>query len=226
MLEALWKHRTSTDLDLFIAPANLREANQQHRSGLYAELLSALQGAGVGIDDSSKTQQHSTIFLTGQCPDGTPWSLSTLAYMNPEHPMLDSVEETGIRAANLSEIFMGKIAGRFLNADTIPPETAKQGVPIRDCYDVCVCAAVAPNVLKQIVDVLPPEALARICNNLLDAPHDLHPQDGRSIIHPKWEVDLENVASRIGEALASGNIGRIPVARKKPNPPGYPGYPQ
>ena len=84
----------------------------------------------------------------------------------------------------------------------------------------------APNVLQQIVDVLPPDALTRICDNLRNAPHDLHLQDSRSIIDPKWGVDLENVAPRIGEALASGEIRQIPAARKTPNSPKYPGYPQ
>ena len=145
-----------------------------------------------------------------------------MAYMNPKHPMLDSVEGSGIRAANLAEICMGKIVGRFFNADARPPESAKQRVPIRDCYDVCVCAAVAPTVLQQIIDVLSPDALARISANLLNAPHNLHLKDGRSIIDPKWEIDLEDVAPRIGEAFASKSIESIPVAREKSEPPGYP----
>ena len=222
MLEALWHHRVSTDLDLFISPDNLEKANRASRWGLYSELLAALQAAEVGVDDVPRTQQQDRIFLTGQCSDGTPWSLSDMAYMDPKHPMLDSVEGSGIRTANLAEIFMGKIAGRFYNADTRSPESAKQRVPIRDCYDVCVCAAVAPTILQQIVDRLRPDALARISTNLLNAPHDLHMKDSRSIIDPKWEIDLEDVAPRIGEAFASRSIDSIPVAqKKKPKPSGY-----
>ena len=48
MLEALWHHRVSTDLDLFISPDNLEKANRASRWGLYSELLAALQAAEVG----------------------------------------------------------------------------------------------------------------------------------------------------------------------------------
>ena len=69
MLEALWGHRVSTDLDLFISPDNLEEANRASRLGLYSEFLTALHAAGVGVDDSPRTQQQDSVFLTGQCSD-------------------------------------------------------------------------------------------------------------------------------------------------------------
>ena len=204
MLEAWWSHRISTDLDPFVAPRNLQRAFEANRGYLYPLLLKALEDAGASVEDEPLVRKRGSVFLTGQWADGTPWSLATMHYSDPDHPMFDAVEETGIRAGGLVEIIMGKIVGRAHSADK-RSDLAKQPIPIRDCYDVCVCAARAP-------DALPAPARRRIATNFHDAPKDLHLLDAQRIVKPAWAVDLAGVAARIGEAVATGDLGRIPVA--------------
>ena len=213
LLEARWDHRVSTDLDLFVSPQNLAKTFDGHRGSLYLRLVDAMNDAGVSINAANRVQRREQVFLSGTCGDGTPWSLAEMHYMNPNHPMLDSVEGTGIRAADVTEIFMGKIVGRAHVAGGSKGGIS-QPIPIRDCYDICICAALAPHALRGIFDVLPPAARTRIATNFRTAPRDLHMRDTKPVISPTWVVALEGVAERIGEAVASKDLGRIPAAKK------------
>ena len=213
LLEARWDHRVSTDLDLFVSPQNLAKTFDGHQGSLYPRLAAAMMDAGVSINAANRVQCRERVSLTGACSDGTPWSLAEMHYMNPNHPLLDSVEGTGVRAAGVTEIFMGKIAGRAYTADGSTAGISRP-IPIRDCYDICICAALAPDLLRGIFDALPHAARTRIATNFRTAPKDLHMRDARPVISPTWLVTLDGVAERIGEALASKDVSRIPVAIK------------
>ena len=208
LLQAVWSHRTSTDLDLFIAPANLASAFDSSRGYLYPSLLGALTTAGIVLSRTNRTTGRERVFLSGECQDGTPWSLAEFHFMDPHRPMIDTVEGTGIRAASVTEIMMGKIVGRA-HART---DAVKAPIPIRDCYDICVCAAREPQILQRILEVLEEGALQRIAENFRNMPRDLHSRDTKPVIDPRWLVPLDNIAPAIGEALASKNLRRIPVA--------------
>ena len=98
-------------------------------------------------------------------------------------------------------------------ADERTENSDKQPIPIRDCYDICVCAAIEPEVLARIFNIIPLDARTRIARNLRDAPHDLHLRDKKPLITPTWAVPLPGIASQIGEAIAFGEVERLPVAR-------------
>ena len=130
----------------------------------------------------------------------------------PQRRFHMSVLDNGHRQVTVLDI-----AGRAHVADERTGGT-RQPIPIRDCYDICICAALAPNVLSAIFDVLPSAARIRIATNFRTAPRDLHMTDVKPVISPTWSVALEGVAERIGEAVASKDLGCIPVAEKL-NPP-------
>ncbi|MCZ0943244.1 MAG: nucleotidyl transferase AbiEii/AbiGii toxin family protein [Gammaproteobacteria bacterium] len=213
VLEARWSHRISTDLDLFISPRNLGVAYDAKGGRLYPMLGDALRAEGIGIEETNLTIGRESVFLGGHCADGTPWSLAEMHYSHPDQPMAESVDGTGIRAATITETMMGKIVGRAYVADERTDNSDKQPIPIRDCYDICVCAAIEPEVLARIFNIIPLDARTRIARNLRDAPHDLHLRDKKPLITPTWVVPLPGIASQIGEAIALGDVERLPVAR-------------
>ena len=225
ILETLWQHRVSTDVDLFVATDNLATAYDTAGGTLYARLREALSQQGLPIDDDTLTLQRKRMFVAGTHADGVPWSLAEVAYMNPGHPAVPTIEGTGIRAANFTETFMGKIAGRAYNADNRPVVPGKQPIPIRDCFDICVCATLEPRILQGIFDALPDGARGRIAANYRSAPNDLHKRDSKPVVDPAWTVHLDGVAARIGDAVDARDVGLIPRAESRdrrdapPQPP-------
>lgn len=213
VLEARWDHRISTDLDLFISPRNLGVAYDAMSGRLYPMLSDALRTEGISIEETNLVMGRESVFLGGNCADGTPWSLAEMHYSHPDQPMAESVDGTGIRAATITETMMGKIVGRAYVANESPDDSDKQPIPIRDCYDICVCAALEPEVLARVLDVIPVDARTRIARNLRDAPRDLHLRDEKPLINPTWSVPLPDIASRIGEAVAFSDVQRLPVAK-------------
>jgi len=187
-------------------------------------LNQALREADIHVASRFVILEKQAVFLRGTCGDGTPWSLADMAYMDPNVPMRQSVEGTGIRAAGITEVLMGKIAGRALNADNRKPEAGegKEPIPIRDCYDICVCAALQPRILVGVIDALPTSARERIARNFRDAPRDLYLSDPKPIIDPAWSVELDGIAAKIGDAVAAGQIDAVPVAQPRGRLPDLP----
>ena len=221
LLQALWRHRQSTDLDLFVAPANLSSAFDASRAYLYPTLLGALTAADIEVYDDYRLMQRTTVFLQGRCENDTPWSLADMHFMNPDHPMIDSVEGTGIRAASVTEIFMGKLVGRAHTRDA----EERPRIPVRDCYDICVCAAREPQILQRIFEILDDDALQRIAENFQNTPPDLHQRDSKPVIEPRWSIALDNIAPAIGEAIAARDLSRLPEATEMRNVPPQPKSP-
>lgn len=218
MLEARWGHRVSTDIDLFIAPRNHTAAVDAAGTAFHAQLQGALKMAGIKVsDDVPPLISRTGLFLSGECPDGRPWSLATMSYLHPGPPQMEFVAGSGVRAASLTEIFMGKLAGRALNAGRRPTAT-KRAIPIRDCYDICVCAALEPEILPRIFAVFDAPGRQVIATNFRAAPRDLHRTDPKPVVGATWAVDLEGVAARIGDAVAAGDCALLPVAAKRANP--------
>ena len=52
----------------------------------------------------------------------------------------------------------------------------------------------------------------RIANDFRDAPYDLAERDSKPVIEPRWSVPLAGIAQHIGRAVASGDLGSVPVA--------------
>ena len=132
-------------------------------------------------------------------------------YSNPGQPMREAINGNGIRAATVTETLMGKIVGRAYVADKRKVE-GKEPIPIRDCHDICVAASLVPKILSRVLDVIPTDALDSIAPNFRNAPHDLHERDSKQIVGPKWGMHLPGIASRIGDAVSSRDIGLLPVA--------------
>ena len=134
VLEARWDHRVSTDLDFFIAAELLRDAYQRRGSRMYALLYDAIKAEGASINEGLLNTGPNSLFMSGDCADGTPWSIANMHYANPRQPMREAINGTGIRAATMTETLMGKIVGRAFVADR-RQDSAKEPIPIRDCYD-------------------------------------------------------------------------------------------
>ncbi len=211
VLEARWDHRLSTDLDFFIANDLLRAAYAEKGRLLYAMLYDAIIEVGASVETDRLNLGARSLFMEGWCADKTPWSIADMHYSDPRVPMREIVNGTGIRAATITETLLGKIAGRAYVADK-RKDDGKEPIPIRDCYDICVSAALAPGPLARVLEVMPPDAKDRIATNFRKAPHDLHQRDNKPIVDPKWAVPLPGIASRIGDAVSARDIGLLPVA--------------
>ncbi len=54
----------------------------------------------------------------------------------------------------------------------------------------------------------------RIADNFGNTPEDLYLRDTRPVIEPAWEVSLDAIAKRVGDAVASNDLSLIPAAGK------------
>ena len=212
VLEARWGHRVSTDLDFFIAADLLSAAYQRRGRRMYALLYDAIKSEGASINEGRLSLGANSLFMDGECADGTPWSIANMHYSNPNQPMRETINGTGIRAATVTETLMGKIVGRAFVANT-RQAAGKEPIPIRDCYDICVGGALVPDVLDRVLGIIPPAATDRIASNFRSAPHDLHLRDSKPIVSPSWTMPLRGIASRIGDAVSARDVGLLPVAK-------------
>ena len=138
VLEARWRHRRSTDIDLFVSPATMEKLVGEN-SLLYQGLVSQLDASGNAAMDSFNG------FLSGEM-EGTSFSLAASEFVRDDRTHPENVDGTHFQAATNEEILAGKIRGRLHRSGQHPAQA-----PLRDLYDITVAPHLEPGVVDRIL---------------------------------------------------------------------------
>ena len=203
VLQSLWSHRTSTDLDFFLPEAAVGADREMQRNRMRIIAQAARRRghkiAGLGIDG-----------VNGWISD-VHFSLGVVGWM-PLDPGRDTVQDLLVQVADLEEVFIGKIHGRF------GVGRRQDGrVPIRDLYDLTVCMQEAPHVLHRLFAGIRDEQAQRYAKRLNAMPPNWHELDEDAIIAPTRDVDLHGIPQTVAQAVERRDASIIPVAERMPS---------
>ncbi len=202
VLQAIWNHRTSADLDFFLPEAALGEDKRLKYDRMRIAAKS-VEGGGHWVEgfDADGVQ--------GRVAD-VRFSVGVAHWMRLEFGR-DTVGGTRTQAATIEEVFIGKIHGRF--------RFGRRGdgrVPIRDLYDMAVCMRESPKLLHDHFSQLMPEQVRIYAKRLHDMPPNWHELDEDRIISPTYDLDLHGIPQAVALAVAQRDASLIPVAEKAP----------
>lgn len=214
-LAALWRHRHSTDIDLFMDGSAYRAVvmDDVRRSSLEAGLQSALGGAFLDI-----TAGVLKVILG-------PGELGLYVPPSPigEVPPLDHVSGTSVPLERPATILARKIHGRMLEVGD---------VTLRDLYDLAAATELAPAELDTALRSLSEDNRLALCDELARLPRDwvTSPHTGRALLNATMPVHLANNPALCLEAVCDMlNCGRSPThqtprastdasAKRRPSP--------
>ena len=168
VLQALWKHRMSTDLDFFVPEAALGEDLGLRHDRMNIAAKSVDRG-GHWIEGADADG------IAGRI-SGVDFSVGVARWMLLEFGR-DTVRGSRVQAADVEEIFIGKIHGRFRFG------RRRDGrVPIRDLYDMTVCMRERPEPLRHHFSQLKPEQVRVYTERLNAMPPNWHELDEDRLI--------------------------------------------
>lgn len=202
VLQAHWNHRTSTDLDFFVPDAALGgDLGLRHdRMNIAAKSTLRRGHEVVGISADG---------IEGRI-SGVKFSVSVSRWMQLECGR-DTVRNAQVQAADIEEVFLGKIHGRFRFG------RRDGNVPIRDLYDMTVCMREIPALLRHHFAQLKPEQVRTYAKRLNDMPPNWHELDEDRLIAPTYDVDLRGIPQTVAYALERRDAALIPVAERMPS---------
>ena len=202
VLQAIWGHRTSTDLDFFL-PATALGKHMGLRHDRMRIAARSVEGGGHWVEGFDADGVQGRVA-------GVRFSVGVAHWMHLEFGR-DTVEETRAQAATIEEVFIGKIHGRF--------RFGRRGdgrVPIRDLYDMTVCMRESPKLLHDHFSQLRPDQVRIYAKRLHDMPPNWHELDEDRIIGPTYDVDLHSIPQTVAHAVVQRDASLIPVAEKTP----------
>ena len=202
VLQALWSHRTSTDLDFFV-PATAEDADQRMRRNRMRNIAVAVRNRGHALED-----------LDSECVTGwvanVHFSLVIVNWLQLD-PGRDTVQSSVVQVADVEEVFTGKIHGRFKTG------RKKDGrIPIRDLYDLTVCMREYPSVLHRLFAGIREQDAQAYAKRLRDMPPNWHELDEDGVIDPAYEVDLHGLPQKVAQAVGMMDASLLPVAQRPP----------
>ena len=202
VLQSLWSHRTSTDLDFFLpeAAVDADREMQRNRMRIIAQAARRRGHKIAGLDSHGVSGWISDVHF----------SLGVVGWM-PLDPGRDTVQDSPVQAADLEEVFIGKIHGRFSVG-----RRQDGRVPIRDLYDLTVCMQEAPHVLRRLFAGIQDEQAQRYAKRLNAMPPNWHELDEDEIIDPTYNVDLNGLPQTVAQAVEQRDTFLIPVAVRGP----------
>ena len=181
VLAARWRHRLSTDVDLFTSEEAIFELIDPFiRLANTDKWLSR----GIGIE-----QIFSASGVIGSTPHGE-FSIHGNPNIFANARTEDEIEGTGIFAQSTPEILIRKVRARMLRTALYYS---------RDVYDVVVAILYAPNELKRVLD-----SLNNLEKNSLEFDRhrtDLQIRDLEDLIQPKFPQIVDNLQSFLFDIL-------------------------
>ena len=142
-LEMLWRHRESTDIELFVSNATIIEiakrgtAELERATARIDKVGEARTGGGArGLVEG--TIQGVTFSIAGS--DHIAWRRKPTA----------RVSGTAVQCGTVEEVLSGKVLGRWVDRVKRGP-APDEWAPVRDVYDVAVAKALAPDILQAVV---------------------------------------------------------------------------
>ena len=206
VLQSLWGHRTSTDLDFFVS-GEVFDADGGFTTQIFLdrmEFASLLIGdAGGRVDVANQNGMH------GAMPDGVHFSVGVAHWISPGEDARPAMDGCEVRVATLRDVFYGKVHGRLLRGR---PQDGR--VPIRDLYDMAVCSLHAPEVLDELFKLLSKADARSAAARLRQLPQNWHADDPERLIDPTYAVELYGLPQVVAEAVLRRDASVIPVAQR------------
>lgn len=198
VLQALWGHRFSTDLDFFIAGPAL-----SNQTGLMRDRMNIVARSVKAAGNPEPTRDADG--MEGHI-NGVRFSVGVARWMHMEFGRR-TVQSSRVQAADVEEIFIGKIHGRLRHG------RRRDGrIPIRDLYDMSVCMRKCPEVLRHHFRQLKDDQVHIYAQRLLSMPANWHELDEDSIIDPTYAIDLHGIPQKVAEAVERRDASLIPIA--------------
>ena len=206
VLQALWGHRVSTDLDFFVPSQALGS-----HAGIIRDRMNI---AARSVEAAGNPEpMRDADGMEGQI-DGVDFSVGVAKWMHIEFGRR-AVQGSRVQAADIEEVFIGKVHGRFRHG------RRRDGrVPIRDFYDLAVCMRERPEILKHHFRQLQDDQVRIYAQRLRSMPDNWHKLDEDRIIEPTYAIDLHGIPQKVADAVEQRDASFIPIA-EPPAPPIY-----
>ena len=201
VLAARYRHRKSTDLDIFLSLITSERIDRKHGERVWINHLKEWLG-----DEPEQTIGAMTVIgMIGNVPFSVCPASGVLETGIPQE-----IYGHIIAGQTTHEILEGKILGRIIDENT--PNT------IRDLYDITVAARLEPEAMASVLTKLAkwPIQVERAMMSLNDTPNDLHETDPKPIIEARYDLELPNLAQRLIPMMQSGDPAQAPTTRPMP----------
>ena len=172
VLGALWGHRNSTDLDIFLPSDSGMAAISPEWNPEFANRMGERGASAVRV----QTRGLKFEFASGRV------ELTALDLNPPLNPMPVEIGGLPRYMSPIACILTGKLAGRGLR---LPP---------RDVFDIAVAAQLAPDALACAVNHLQPQNRVEITTRLAENADAYRAAAGEAILRPdlQWEHLIED----------------------------------
>ena len=207
LLEALWHHRRSTDIDFFVEQrdtVNVIRDLDPNRDEMQWVLRKLRQ---VGECHTEGPEAKGAL-MRGHVRN-VPFTIYPSESLYERRNRRRTI--TGVKAkwATIAEVFAGKIGDRWVR-DLAERGSGKDWVPpIRDVYDVAVARTRAPREIQTVLERIAEETRRTLSRALAEVTEHGFAQDTKNLMEAKYQVDLAGAANQIGRALESANVEEI-----------------
>lgn len=217
LLEALWGHRRSTDIDLFVEEReemNVARDMVRNREEM-EKSLARLNRIGEAFAEGKEAKGA---LLRGHV-HGVPFSVYGSTMLWERRNNRRRVQGLKARWATVAEVLAGKVADRWVKDLR---DTGRQGggghawTPlVRDLYDVAVARARAAPALEEAVRRVPEEDRAALGRGLKQVTNEALERDTKRIMKAKYSANLARVAHEMGDAVERRTAEGITPAQGK-----------
>ena len=204
-LEVRWKHRRSTDIDLFM-PQDLmvsKAAAAQLRGGRpgWSEETRKRFAARTSQTEEEKTPSYEMI--RRGTVRGIPFSIYGNKYLDGSDAKRETVGRTKVRLGTAKEALAGKILSRWKEEEILRGE---ETIPIRDLFDVIMASIKAPAELEEVRKILRVGGAREVAQTIRDTPKEAWIEDEQPVLSRDGTQD-RRVRERVVEmadAVATG----------------------
>ena len=185
VLAARWKHRVSTDIDLFTGIERYQQAIASQRDVVAASLRSLVGNAGEGAVEVERGWLR-VLFAEA------PAALMTIPRPTIQDPYAESVHGMEVRTESTAEILARKVQSRILDLGAF---TA------RDLYDILIARERDPEAIGRVLASITDQERAAIASELRGLPRDwTGAEPVREPARPELLRDLPHRARALFEA--------------------------
>ena len=207
LLEALWHHRRSTDIDFFVEQRDtvnvIRDLDPNRDEMQW--VLEKLRQVG---ECHTEGPEAKGALMRGHVRN-VPFTIYPSESLYERRNRRRTI--TGVKAkwATIAEVFAGKIGDRWVR-DLAERGSGKDWAPpIRDVYDMAVARTRAPREIQTVLERIAEETRRTLSRALAEVTEHGFAQDTKNLVEAKYQVDPAGAANQIGRALASANVEEI-----------------
>lgn len=206
-LEMLWRHRESTDIDLFVSNATVIEIARRGT----AELERAT--ARIEKVGEARTGGGARGLVEGTI-QGVTFSIAGSDHIARRRKPTARVSGTAVQCGTVEEVLSGKVLGRWVDRVKRSPDP-DEWVPVRDVYDVAVAKVLAPDILQAVVAKIGEGTRGRLAEWLEETPEEWIRNDPKRVLAGRYDVDNWRVAGQIAAAVRRNDVREIRTVPRK-----------